>query len=388
MLTRLAGPLAFAVLFGLIGADLTLFAQGDKKKEGEKKEEAKKKEGEKKDEAKKKEGEKKQEAKKEEAKKEEAKKEEPKKQPKATIPPQQTLKGHKDWILGLAYNKDGTRLASASRDKTVKIWDPAGGKELLTIKDHPREVHAVAFSPDGKWLASTTGQWLKKEKKFQGEVRLWDAASGKPAGTLTGHEELVVAVAFHPENKQLASAAEDKLIILWDPDKKSQLHVLKGHTATVRALAYSPDGKRLASGGGDTVVKLWDTESGKELATLKGPTRDVSSLAFTPDGKRLAAGSLDGTVKVWDLADNNKEVLNLKGFSGILAVAVNRDGSRLAAAGWDQAVALFDPAGQEVFSFPAEPRTVTSMVFSPDGRYLATGGLDNLVKIWDTEKMK
>ena len=98
--------------------------------------------------------------------------------------------------------------------------------------------------------------------------------------------------------------------------------------------------------------------------------------------------SVDDTVKGWELAENNKEVLNLKGFGGVLAVAVNRDGSRLAAAGYDQVVALWDAEGKEVFSFPAEPRSVTAVRFSPDGRHLATGGLDNLVKIWDTEKMK
>ena len=152
-------------------------------------------------------------------------------------------------------------------------------------------VTAVAFSPDGRRLASAGGD---------GTVRLWDPATGAELAALTGHDGPVAAVAFSPDGRRLASAGEDGTVRLWDPATGAELAALTGHDGPVAAVAFSPDGRRLASAGGDGTVRLWDPATGAELAALTGHDGPVAAVAFSPDGRRLASASGDGTVRLWD----------------------------------------------------------------------------------------
>ena len=236
----------------------------------------------------------------------------------------------------MAFSPDGKRLASASNDGTVKVWDAATGQETLTLKGHTRlglergvqprrqaarlrrrrtdgegvgrrtgqetltlkghtgEVGSVAFSPDGKRLATASGD---------GTVKVWDAATGQETLTLKGHTSVSTSVAFSPDGKRLASASRDETVKVWDAATGQETLTLKGHTSDVRSVAFSPDGKRLASASDDRTVKVWDAATGQETLTLKGHNGHVTSVAFSPDGKRLASASVDRTVKVWDAED-------------------------------------------------------------------------------------
>jgi hypothetical protein len=242
-----------------------------------------------------------------------------------------TLKGHTRPVSSVAFSPDGSRLASASGDQTIKVWDTASGQVLRTLKGHTGGVRSMAFSPDGSRLASGSDD----------PIKVWDAASGQELRTLKGHTDVVMSVAFSPDGNRLASASGDQTIKVWDAASGQELRTLKGHTDVVMSVAFSPDGSRLAAGSDDP-IKVWDAASGQELRTLKGHTGMVLSVAFSPDGSRLASASWDQMIKVWDTA-SGKELRTLKGHSGmVLSVAFSPDGSRLASGSYNQTIHVWD----------------------------------------------
>jgi WD40 repeat protein/serine/threonine protein kinase len=278
-----------------------------------------------------------------------------------------TLNGHTDLVLSVAYSPDGKRLASSSADKTVKVWDAQTGQQLFTIKGHRSWVNSVSFSPDGKRLASASAD---------NTVKVWDAQTGQELLSLKIDCN---SVAFSPDGKWLASADEDSTVKVRDAQTGQELISLKGHKERIRSVAYSPDGKRLASGGGRGEVGVWDAQTGQELLSLRGHTSQVNSMAFSPDGKRLA--SADGEVKVWD-ARTGQELLSLK--IDCNSVVFSPDGKWLASADEDSTVKVWDAqTGQELLSLKGHTRVVACVAFSPDGKHLISASADQTVKIWD-----
>jgi WD40 repeat protein/serine/threonine protein kinase len=285
-----------------------------------------------------------------------------------------TLRGHAGIVTGVAFSPDGRRLASGN-SAIIKIWDAASGQDLLTLDGHSNAVSSVAFSPDGRRLASGS---------IDQTIKIWDADSGQETLTLKGHASWVSSVAFSPDGRRLASGSWDNTLKIWDAASGQDLLTLKGHAKRVVSIAFSPDGRRLASGSIDQTIKIWDAASGEDLLTLKGHASHFLSVAFSPDGRRLASAGWDETIKIWD-AVSGQETLTLEGHKfRVTSVAFSPDGRRLASGSWDKTLKIWDAdTGQDLLTLKGHADDVTSVAFSPDGRRLASASDDETIKIWD-----
>ena len=254
-------------------------------------------------------------------------------------------------------------------------------------------VAAVAFSRDGKWLAVAGGELHRS-----GTVSLWEARTARARFALAGHADLVLALAFSPDGKTLASGGWDRSVRLWDVGTGNKLATLAGHKRQVWSLAFSPDRKLLASGSADRTTRLWDVTAGREKARLGG--RAASSLAFSPDGRTLAIGGDDGTVGLWDVA-KGREFATLKGHTNrVVAVAFAPDGKTLATASWDTNVKLWEPTkGSLEATLTGHRGSLVSLAYSPDGQFLASacqyrrvfregGGKGEIAKIEEGSEVK
>jgi WD40 repeat protein/predicted Ser/Thr protein kinase len=343
------------------------------------------------------------------------------------------LHGHTEAVFDLAFAPDGSRLASLSPptrpllgiagDGTVRVWDVGPRASLPVLRGHTSYVYPVAFSPDGRWIAS--GGWDKDK-----QVRLWDAATGEECATLT-HPGVVRCLAYSPDGAWLVSANDgDDRLRFWEaatrrlrktipvrdttrgltvsPDgRRVALGAVDGRSGTNHlyvhevdsgervfsaeggALAYSPDGRWLAALAPDLqTLLLLDTRTFETAARLRGHTDFVWSGAFSPDSRRLASCSKDRTVRLWEIETGECRVL--RGHTDeVYAAAFHPDGTRLATAGRDRAVWLWDlERGEEVARLPGHTDYVWSLAFSPDGKTLVSGSGDKTVRLWDTAPLK
>jgi WD40 repeat protein/serine/threonine protein kinase len=291
-----------------------------------------------------------------------------------------TLTEHTDTVNCVAFSADGTRLASASSDKTVKVWSTATGQEIVTLGIHSQKVSCVVFSADGAKLASGSGDWTN------GEVRIWDAKTWQHLHTLKGLWG-VRSVTFSPDGKRLASSGPDGMVKVWDVITGEKILAFRAQSDFTNSVVFSPDGARLAVSINHT-VKLFDASTGKETLTLKGHTYFVEGIVFSPNGTRLASASADKTVRVWDTA-TGEEQLTLKGHRyEVNSVAFNSNGRQIASGGGDDGYAeilLWDTTnGRQTQKLKGHLNTVRGLAFSPSGTQLASASDDRTVKVWDT----
>ncbi len=283
----------------------------------------------------------------------------------------------KSQIGAVAWHPDGRRLA-LGRYKEVVLAD-AAGKTVATLPGHAEAVRALAFSPDGKWLAAAGGLPGRS-----GEVKIWDVEKRTEARTIDGHSDCIYAVAFAPDGKTLATSSYDKLIKLWDSTTGKEIRTLKDHIDAVYALAFTPDGKRLLSAAADRTVKVWDTATGERLFTMSEALDGLNTLALDPTGTKVAAAGLDKSIRIWSLGEKSGTMVQslIAHEDAILKLAWSPDGKFLVSTAADRTLKIFKADDlTEVKVFARQPDWVLSLAYAPDGKSFAAGRYDGSLAI-------
>jgi WD40 repeat protein len=302
-----------------------------------------------------------------------------------TIPDTKPMAAVTSPVTSLAFRPDGGAIV-ATGFKEVRILGNADARAMKSLTGMNSAARTVAYSPDGKLVAAGGGLPAR-----QGEITIWDAATGKVRHNLQGHKDYVYSIAFSPDGKLLASSSYDRLVKIWDVQRGLEFKTLKDHIDAVYPVAFSPDGKLLASGSADRSVKLWNVQTGERLYTLSDSTDVVYTLAFHPSGKQISAAGADKSIRTWDITASGGTLKNsfIAHDDEIVQIVYSPDGLVLASISADRSVKLWDvETGQLIKAFEKQPRWAEAIAFSPEGRTLAVGSFDGSVKVYSVQTGK
>ncbi|TDC59364.1 WD40 repeat domain-containing protein [Micromonospora sp. KC207] len=327
------------------------------------------------------------------------------------------LAGHTDTVRSIAWSPDGRLIATGSRDRSARVWDPDSGRTIAEFTGHDAMVEAIAWAPDSHRVASgardrTVKLWRVGADELpptlygagdmirgvawspdggyvaagaqDHRIHVWRTDTGEQIATLRGHTGDVYGLSWSPEGALLASASHDRTAIVWDLTSGQQQTVLRGHTDFIEGLAWCPEGQRLATASGDQTIRIWDVADGRQLLLIRGHTDFVWDVSWSPDGRSLASASSDRTVRIWDVSDA-REIAALRGHEDVVwGVAWSPDGTALASASSDHTARVWSilPRGAERQSFTGHTGGLRAAVWAPDGARVATASDDGSVRVW------
>jgi WD40 repeat protein/uncharacterized caspase-like protein len=280
-----------------------------------------------------------------------------------------------DEVVVASLSRDGKLLASSTGNRLLEIRSTATGALLRRLESHSAGLFSVAFSRDGRWLASGTNDR---------SLRLWQIATGREMPKLSGHTGWVKAIAFSPDSRLLASASNSGEVKLWDVNTGRETFSVAYSQERLHTIAFSGDGKLLASAGTGQTVHLLDVNS-KQSWDLSGHEGEITGLAFIPNTRFVASGSTDRTVKLWDTSTRNVAKTFAALADQINTITCNSNGTTLAAGTADGKVTLLKLASGKALPLMGQRGEVFTLAFSADGRWLASGGMDQAVKLWDAQ---
>ncbi len=287
-------------------------------------------------------------------------------------------------ITALAFSPDGSALVAAGYHELTE-WSSADSALVRRLPGTSERLYDLAFSPDGKWLATASG-----DPGQYGRVQLWKAS---PDGTAEIESELAegpdafFGVAFSPDGRLVAAAGADRSVRVWNVETGESVLAIEDHADWVLDVGFSADGKRLASASRDKTAKVFDLEKREALVTFPGHAATVYCVAFTPDGM-VASGGEDNQIRIWNPEEDGKETAKIGGFGGaVFRLIATADGKQWAACSADKTVRLFEGTKQRL-ELKGHDDWVYALALSPDGQTLASGSWDGQVRIWNVSDGK
>ena len=290
------------------------------------------------------------------------------------------LDGHTAWVRSLAFSPQGKILASGSRDRTIRIWNVESGECLQILTGHTSDVQSVAFSHDGNTLASGSNDKT---------IRLWNISTGQCLQVFRGHTNNLTFVTFHPHKEILITASVDKTVRLWDIPTGECLQIFNIPMNWELAVALSHDGQTLVTGSDGNTVKFWDISSGKCIKTLPDYNSFVWTVTFSHDDKTIVTGSEDNTIKIWDIETGECLQTLHEHNQRVWLVDLHPDNQTLVSISEDQTIKLWDMRSQRCLkTLKGYSNWILSLAFSPDAQTLASSSQDQKIRLWDIKTGK